>query len=90
MPTATSAASVWAMAAAACRLEEDYVVDWLDELQRVVGAATSFSRAALAAVVAVLDSFAAEDGCLPRAGWQARTVPARRESGLSPMVAVTL
>ena len=65
---------MWVMAATACRLEEDYVVAWLDELQRVVDAATSFTPAARAAVVAVIDSFAAEDGRLPRAGWQARTV----------------
>lgn len=71
------------MAAAASPLRNDYVADWLDEIEGMADVRASFSSVARAAIVAVIDSFAAEDGFLPRAGWRARmmlaTTPA--ESG---------
>ena len=60
------------MAAIPFPLRDDYVAGWLDEIQGLVDEAASFSPVARAALVAVIDSFAAEDGFLPRAGWRAR------------------
>lgn len=57
---------------AALRPRDDLVTDWLEELRRV--SAANLPPAALAAVVEVVDSFAAEDGFLPRSGLQMRTL----------------
>lgn len=62
------------MAAAASPLSDDRVTDWLFELQRLTTKAVSLSPAARAAVIAVINTFEAEDGFLPDAAVTARTL----------------
>ena len=55
---------------AASPLRDDLVTDWLEELRQV--SVADLPPAALAAVIDVVDAFAAEDGFLPRSGLQVR------------------
>jgi hypothetical protein len=50
----------------------DYVTEWIDELHRVAETAAALSPAARAATIALVDSFAAEDGVLPQEAYDAR------------------
>jgi hypothetical protein len=60
------------MGALADTLPHDYATEWVDELDRVVAAAPNLSPGAVAAVLAVVDSFASEDGFEPREAARAR------------------
>jgi hypothetical protein len=55
---------------------DDLVIDWLEELRDL--SVADLPPAALAAVIEVVDSFAAEDGFLPRSGLQVRMLLAAR------------
>ena len=61
---------------AASPLRDDLVSDWLEELQHV--SVADLPPTALAAVIEVVDSFAAEDGFLPRTGLRIRILLAAR------------
>lgn len=60
------------MAIAEALEENSYVINWLGELQGAATEAAALTPAARAAVVALIDSFGAEDGFLPQAAQQAR------------------
>jgi hypothetical protein len=53
-------------AAPATPFPQDRNLDWLDELHRVASAAESLTPAAREALLAVIESFAREDGGLSR------------------------
>jgi len=64
---------------AASPLRDDPVTDWLEELRQV--SVADLPPAALAAVIDVVDAFAAEDGFLPRSGLQVRMLLATLVQG---------
>ena len=57
---------------AIAQLPHDYVTEWRDELNRVAATAAALSPAARAALIELIDSFAAEDGVLSREVSEAR------------------
>lgn len=63
-------------------LRDDLVSDWLEELQHV--SVADLSPTALAAVIEVIDSFAAEDGVLPRSALRMRVLLAARADSPLP------
>lgn len=54
------------------QLPHDHATDWVRELQRLVASSDSLAADARLAVIATIDSFAAEDGFLSQPATQAR------------------
>lgn len=52
--------------AATARLPHDHNADWVDELERVAAASHALPGAAVRAVLATIEAFAAEDAVLPQ------------------------
>lgn len=63
----------------AAPLRDDPIIDWLEELEAI--SPEHLSPAALARVLGVLDSFAAEDGHLPHSASRVRARLAARVAG---------